>query len=88
VWHTFGGVAELKRKSEIVDRAAEQAGRDPSSILHATALSISEPWDEVRATAEAVAAAGFEYLTVSWPSEGRGRVEEFVTEVANRVFVQ
>jgi F420-dependent oxidoreductase-like protein len=86
VWHTFGGVAELKRKSEIVDRAAEEAGRDPSSILRATALSISEPWNEVRATAEAVAEAGFDYLTVSWPAEGRGRVEEFQTEVANRVF--
>jgi F420-dependent oxidoreductase-like protein len=86
VWHTFGGVAELTRKSEIVDRAAEEAGRDPSSILRATALSISEPWDEVRATAESVAEAGFDYLTVSWPAEGRGRVEEFQTEVANRVF--
>jgi F420-dependent oxidoreductase-like protein len=83
VWHSYGSARELKRKGAIVDRAADEAGRDPSSIVRATALSISEPWDEVRAVAEAVREAGFEYLTVSWPAEGRGRVEEFLAEVGN-----
>jgi F420-dependent oxidoreductase-like protein len=83
VWHTFGRVADLRRKSRIVDDAAAAAGRDPSSIVRATSLSISEPWDEVRSTAEGLRDVGIEYLVVSWPSEGRGRVEEFLEKVGN-----
>ena len=81
VWHAFGNVDSLKRKAAILDRAAEGAGRDPSSIVRSTALSISEPLDEVRATAEALVDAGFGYLTVSWPEDGRARIEEVVREV-------
>ena len=81
VWHAWGSPADLERKWRIVERAAEGAGRDPSSILKASGLSISETWDEVRSRAEALRAAGFEYLTVSWPEAGRGRVEEFLAQV-------
>lgn len=80
-WHTFGSIRGLKRKSEIVARAAKEAGRDPRRILHATALSISEPWDEVKSRIETCQEAGFEYLTVSWPSEGKERLDEFVERV-------
>lgn len=80
-WHAFGSVDALKRKARIVDEHAESAGRDPSSILRATGLSLSEPWDEVRATIDALDAAGFSYLTVSFPSEGQARLDEFVAEV-------
>jgi F420-dependent oxidoreductase-like protein len=81
VWHGFGGVRDLKRKSEIIDRAARDAGRDPSQIRRSTALSLSEPWDDVRATIDGLAEAGFGYLTVSYPSEGKSRLEEFVSTV-------
>src|SRR5438093_4018657 len=54
VWHTFASPANLQRKSLVLDEHANLAGRDPSSILKATDLSISEPWDEVLATAGAV----------------------------------
>ena len=54
VWHGFGDVAGLKRKSAILDRAAEDAGRDPADIVRSTALSISEPMDEIKATAESL----------------------------------
>jgi hypothetical protein len=64
-----------------VDRAAEDAGRDPTTIVRATSLSLSEPWDEVRETVADLRDIGFSYLTVSWPSEGRGRLEEFVSDV-------
>ncbi|MGH2693664.1 MAG: TIGR03560 family F420-dependent LLM class oxidoreductase [Actinomycetota bacterium] len=80
-WHTFGSIESLKRKSEIVDRAATRAGRDGSDIVRATSLSISEGFDRVQRHAAEVAAAGFSCLVVSWPSEGRGRLEEFVAEV-------
>jgi F420-dependent oxidoreductase-like protein len=77
VWHGFGPVDTLARKSAIVDRHAEEAGRDPASIARSTDLSISEPWGQVRERAEALAGAGFSHLIVSWPAEGRPRVEEF-----------
>ncbi|HEY3211308.1 MAG TPA: TIGR03560 family F420-dependent LLM class oxidoreductase [Actinomycetota bacterium] len=81
VWHSFGSVETLGRKTAVLERAAEAAGRDPASIARATDLSISEPWEEVRERAEALAKAGFSYLVVSWPSEGWGRLEEFVGKV-------
>jgi F420-dependent oxidoreductase-like protein len=81
VWHGFGSVRDLARKSAIVDRAAEAAGRDPAAIGRSTSLSISEPWDEVRREADGLRRAGFDHLVVSWPSEGRARVEEFAHKV-------
>ena len=61
--------------------AAEEAGRDPASILRASSLSISEPWDEVKRSYEWMAAGGIGYLVVDWPGEGRVRVEEFIEQV-------
>jgi F420-dependent oxidoreductase-like protein len=81
VWHSFGSPRSLARKAKVVDRAAEEAGRDPSSILRSTALSLSEPWDTVRKTVHDLGEVGISYLTVSWPSEGRARLEEFVENV-------
>lgn len=81
VWHGFGDVEDLKRKSAIVDEHASKAGREPRDIARATSLSISEPWDEVGRTAEALRDAGFSYLTVSWPAAGRDRVGKFTHEV-------
>ncbi|MFN2587138.1 MAG: TIGR03560 family F420-dependent LLM class oxidoreductase [Actinomycetota bacterium] len=81
VWHGFGRAAELARKWRIVADAAAAAGRDPSAITRSTSLSISEPWDEVKAAAAALRDAGIGYVVVSWPSEGRGRVEEFLEKV-------
>jgi len=81
VWHAFGSVADLVRKAAVLDRAAAEAGRDPAEIGRSTGLSISEPWDEVRASADGLRQAGFTDLIVSWPAEGRDRVEEFVAQV-------
>lgn len=81
-WH--GGATDagdLRSKMEIIDRAAEDASRDPASILRASSLSISEPWDDVKREFEWMAAGGIGYLVVSWPGEGRGRVEEFIEQV-------
>lgn len=80
-WHTWGTPEELRQKAAIVDRAAEEAGRDPARILRAVGLSISEPWDEVRRLMEGLIEAGATYFTVDWPSEGLGRLEEFVERV-------
>ena len=81
VWHTFGSPKDIARQGEIVDRSAEAAGRDPGSIRRAASLSLSEPWDEIRANIDALAAARVDYLVVSWPSEGKGRLDEFIARV-------
>jgi F420-dependent oxidoreductase-like protein len=82
VWHGWADDAdELRSMMAIVDGAAAEAGRDPASILRASSLSISEPWDEVRRAYDWMAAGGIGYLVVGWPGEGRARVEEFVAEV-------
>jgi F420-dependent oxidoreductase-like protein len=81
VWHGFGSPSSFARKSRLLDELAQKANRDPASIRRSTGLSLSEPWAQVRATVEELAAIGVSYLTVSWPSEGRKRLEEFVERV-------
>ena len=81
VWHTFGSSDALARKWAIVERSAQEAGRDPSSIMRSSSLSISEPWDEVRRRYDRLRDAGVAYMIVNWPSEGRGRAEAFVSDV-------
>jgi F420-dependent oxidoreductase-like protein len=73
--------AELAEITSIIDRAAEAAGRDPASILRASSLSISEPWDEVKATYEWKADGGIRYFVIGWPGEGRGRLEDFLERI-------
>jgi F420-dependent oxidoreductase-like protein len=80
-WHAFGPVDQLARKARIVDANAERAGRDPASIIRSTSLSLSQSWDEVRARANELRQAGFSYLVVSWPSEGKARLDEFVKSI-------
>jgi F420-dependent oxidoreductase-like protein len=81
MWHAFGSPEDMRRKSALLDRLAEEAGRDPSAIGRATSLSLSGSLDDVRRSAEQWAAAGFSYLVCGWPSEGQGRIEEFVSQV-------
>lgn len=80
-WHCFAAGPDYARKWGIVADHAEKAGRDPGAILRSASLSLSEPWDEVRRRAEAHRANGVGYVICSWPSEGRGRLEEFVDKV-------
>ena len=79
VWHTYASPEQLAAMSAEVDRLAEAHGRDPSSILRASSLSLSEPWDDVRRQLEAMVGVGIGYLVCGWPAEGRPRVEEFAS---------
>lgn len=81
VWHGFGSLDTLGRKSGLIDFLADKEGRDPAAIARSTNLSLSEPWDEVRRRVDDLAGLGFTYLVASWPSEGQGRLEEFVEHV-------
>lgn len=77
-WHSFGGPADLAARSAKLSAMAEDAGRDPSAILRSASLDLSRPWDEVRATAEALREAGFGYLICGWPGEGQAHLDHFV----------
>lgn len=82
VWHGWADTpGELKEMNEILDRAAEGAGRDPSAVARASSLSISEPWDEVRRSYDWMAEGGISYLVVEWPTEGWSRMEEFTGKI-------
>jgi F420-dependent oxidoreductase-like protein len=59
VWHGFGETRALIRKSGLLDELAQKEGREPSAIARASDLSLSEPWDEVRARIDALRDAGF-----------------------------
>ncbi|HLF99603.1 MAG TPA: TIGR03560 family F420-dependent LLM class oxidoreductase [Acidimicrobiia bacterium] len=84
-WHAWGTPESLAVASARVDELADKAGRDPKAIVRASSLSISEPLDEVRRTADAWQEAGWDYLVCGWPSEGAAKVEEFMTKVAAAV---
>jgi alkanesulfonate monooxygenase SsuD/methylene tetrahydromethanopterin reductase-like flavin-dependent oxidoreductase (luciferase family) len=81
VWHAFGSPASLREPSARLDRLAEGEGRDPRTITRAASLSLSGSLDGVRRAAEEWREAGWGYLVCSWPTEGRGRVEEFTSRV-------
>lgn len=81
VWHSFDPFEELSRKIHILEDHAEKAGRDPSSIVRAANLPISEPWREVTERAEDLRDLGFTYLVVAWPYEGQRRLDGFVRSV-------
>jgi len=81
-WHGWAkDAAELQEITGIIDRAAEEAGRDPASILRASSLSISEPWDEVKVDYDWMASGGIGYLVIEWPTEGQARLEGFLEHV-------
>ena len=80
-WHSFGGPDVLAARSQKLSSMAEEAGRDPAEILRSATLDLSQPFDKIRADAEAYRAAGFGYLICGWPSEGEAHLERFASEV-------
>lgn len=80
-WHSFGGPEVLAARSQKLSRMAEDAGRDPAAILRSATLDLSQPFDKIRADAEAYRAAGFGYLICGWPSEGEAHLERFASEL-------
>ncbi len=80
VWHAFGTPNSLREAGARLDRLAEDAGRDPSSIVRAGSLSL----DDLEAARRHVAKwreAGYGYLVCGWPGAGESQVEAFVRDV-------
>lgn len=80
-WHGFGSAQTMVTKTRLLDQLAEKASRDPKTILRSASLSLSQPWDRVRRRANSLREAGFGYLIAEWPSEGKGRLDEFVATI-------
>ena len=81
VWHAFGTPNSLAETKALLERLAEENGRDPASITKAGSLSLSDPVDTIRKYAEKWRDAGYGYLVCGWPEEGRARVEEVAAKV-------
>lgn len=80
-WHSFGRPDDMKRKWDIVRRAAEEAGRDPEAITRSASLSIDKSMEVVRERAEKWAEDGFDHIIVGWPTAGWAKFEEFCDKV-------
>jgi alkanesulfonate monooxygenase SsuD/methylene tetrahydromethanopterin reductase-like flavin-dependent oxidoreductase (luciferase family) len=81
VWHCFEDLDVLPRKVRVFEEHVQRAGRDPAAIVRAANLPIADAWDDVLAHAEALRRLGFGYLVVSWPPEGKDRLDAFVRTV-------
>jgi alkanesulfonate monooxygenase SsuD/methylene tetrahydromethanopterin reductase-like flavin-dependent oxidoreductase (luciferase family) len=80
-WHGGGDFEFLVKRSGLLDRLCEEAGRPPSAVLRATSLSLEDPIDDVRRSIDAWREAGFGYLYCGWPSGGRPVIEAFADAV-------
>jgi F420-dependent oxidoreductase-like protein len=80
VWHAFGTPNSLRDAGARLDRLAEEAGRDPSSIVRAGSLSLDDI-EVARRHASKWRDAGYGYLVCGWPDSGASQVEAFVREV-------
>lgn len=80
VWHTWGTPNSLQEANQRLDALAEEAGRDPSSIVRATSLSLDD-LDTARKHAAKWHEAGYGYLVCGWPGAGRAQIEQFVHDV-------
>jgi F420-dependent oxidoreductase-like protein len=80
-WHSFGRPDDMNRKWAIVQKAAEDAGRDPATIERSASLSIDKDMSVVRERAEKWAEDGYEHIIVGWPTAGWPKFEEFCDKV-------
>jgi len=79
-WHAWGSPDSLQETNRRLDDLAAEAGRDPSSIMRASSLSL-EDLDTARRHAAKWRQAGYGYLVCGWPEAGRGRIDEFARDV-------
>jgi alkanesulfonate monooxygenase SsuD/methylene tetrahydromethanopterin reductase-like flavin-dependent oxidoreductase (luciferase family) len=79
-WHAWGTPNSLREMNARVDQLATDAGRDPSSIMRASSLSL-EDLDTSRKHAAKWQEAGYGYLVCGWPEGGRAQVDRFAREV-------
>src|SRR4051794_34081082 len=79
-WHAWGTPNSLRQANERIDELATEAGRDPSSIMRTSSLSLDD-LDTARKHASKWRDAGCGHLICGWPEAGRGQVERFAGDV-------
>ncbi len=80
VWHSFGSPNSLRDANDRLSHLAEEAGRDPSSIMRAGSLSL-DVLETARRHTTKWQDAGYGYLVCGWPEAGDMQVEAFVHDV-------
>ena len=80
VWHAWGSPNSLREANAAIDSFAAEAGRDPSSIMRASSLSLDD-LDTARRHAAKWRDAGYGYLVCGWPGDGQSQVEAFARGV-------
>jgi len=80
VWHAWGTPKSLQEANARVDELALRVGRDPSSIVRASSLSLDD-LGAARRHALKWQEAGYGYLVCSWPGAGDAQVEAFAGAV-------
>lgn len=80
VWHTWGSPNSLRDANARLDELAAEAGRDPSSIVRASSISLDD-LDSAREHAAKWREAGYGYLVCGWPAAGHAQVERFAREL-------
>jgi hypothetical protein len=70
----------LRETNVRLDELAIEAGRDPSSIMRASSLSLDD-LDEARTHAAKWRDAGYGYLVCGWPEAGRAQIDRFARDV-------
>ncbi|HUC36573.1 MAG TPA: LLM class flavin-dependent oxidoreductase [Acidimicrobiales bacterium] len=80
VWHSWGTPNSLQEANEKVDELAARAGRDPSSIVRASSISLDD-LDTARKHAGKWRDAGYGYLVCGWPEGARAQIERFALDV-------
>ena len=80
VWHSWGSPNSLRETNKRLDDLAAEAGRDPSSIMRASSLSLDD-LDTARKHATKWREAGYGYLVCGWPEAGRDRIDQFARDV-------
>ncbi len=80
VWHSWGSPNSLREANERIDRLATEAGRDPSSIMRASSLSLDD-LEMARRHAAKWKEAGCGYLVCGWPEAGRAQIERFARDI-------
>jgi alkanesulfonate monooxygenase SsuD/methylene tetrahydromethanopterin reductase-like flavin-dependent oxidoreductase (luciferase family) len=76
VWHSWGTPNSLREPNARIDELATEAGRDPSSIMRASSLSLDD-LDTARKHAAKWQETGYGYLVCGWPGAGDAQVEAF-----------
>jgi len=80
VWHAWGTPNSLLETNGRLDDLATEAGRDPSSIMRASSLSLDD-LDTARRHVTRWRDAGYGYLVCGWPEAGRAQIEDFARDV-------